>query len=413
MKSPVLKTISRAKGKLQVERLIKGAAILITFLVLASFLFTFILARNNFSDSALLLTRTGGILGALLLFGYYIFRPLWNSPSKRQVARFLEERYPLLAERVSTAVEIETTSSDVHPELRSLIQQDARKKLGKIPQPRLYHRRRSLASLVALFSALAIFSFLFLKGPEVYPYSLNKLLRWFDQSQTPIYSIEVTPGNITVGKRADLEIRATLKGFESETVELMVRYENRPQWEEASMNPDLQGGDFVFIFFDIRDPLSYYVKADGIQSATYSIEVSEIPRVEALTVILEFPHYTGLENMILEDDGDIRALAGTQAELFIQTDQPIQSGKIKLEEGGEIPLEILGPQELRGEFEITQDDYYRIHLQDQEGFWKPASDEYLIEALEDQPSHREVYPAGSRSAGDQHRRGVRRDQGGG
>ena len=156
MRNPVLKTVSRAKGKLQVERLVKGAAILIAFLVLASFLFTFILARNNFSDSALLLTRTGGILGALLLFGYYILRPLWNSPSKKQVARFLEERYPQLEERVSTAVEIETTSTGVHPELRSLIQQDARKHLGKISQPRLYHRRRSLASLVALFSSLAI-----------------------------------------------------------------------------------------------------------------------------------------------------------------------------------------------------------------------------------------------------------------
>jgi len=104
MKNTVLKTISRAKGKLQVEGLVKGVAILIAFLLLGSFLFTFVLARNNFSDSALLLTRTGGVLGALFLFGYYIFRPLWNSPSKRQVARFLEERYPQLKERVSTAV---------------------------------------------------------------------------------------------------------------------------------------------------------------------------------------------------------------------------------------------------------------------------------------------------------------------
>ena len=79
----------------------------------------------------------------------------------------------------------------------------------------------------------------------------------------------------------------------------MVSYENQPQWEEATMNPDLQGGDFVFIFFDIRDPISYYVKADGIQSATFSIEVSEIPRVEALKVVLQFPDYTALENMIL------------------------------------------------------------------------------------------------------------------
>jgi hypothetical protein len=135
MRSTVLRTISRAKGKLQLERLVKGVAILITFLLVGSFIFTIVLARNNFSDSALWLTRTGGILGALLLFGYYIFRPLWNSPSKRQVARFLEERYPQLRERVSTAVEIETTPTGVHPELQRLIQQDARKQLRKISQP--------------------------------------------------------------------------------------------------------------------------------------------------------------------------------------------------------------------------------------------------------------------------------------
>ncbi|MCZ6769348.1 MAG: hypothetical protein O7D93_08895 [Acidobacteria bacterium] len=385
MNNSITQTIGRARRKLQLERLVKGAAILIAFLLLGSFLSTFLMARYNFSDGALWWSRLVGILGSLLLFGYYILRPLWYSPSKGQVARFLEERYPQLEERVSTAVEIKNTASQVHPELQRLIRGDARKQLAKISQPGLYYRQRSLVSLVALFSSLAIFTFVFLKGPEVYPYSLNKLLLWYDDSQAPIYSIEVTPGNVTVGKRSDQEIRASLKGFDSETARLMVRYENQPQWEETTMRPDPQGGDFVFIFFDIRDPVDYYVLADGIQSETYTLEVSEIPRVEALTVVLQFPGYTGLENLTMEDDGDIRALVGTQAELFIRADQPVQGGKINLERGGEVSLELLSPRELRGVFEISEDDYYRIHFQDQEDFWNPASDEYLIQALEDQP----------------------------
>ena len=385
MKNSITQTISRARRKLQLERLVKGAAILIAFLLVGSFLSTFLMARYNFSDDALWWSRLVGILGSLLLFGYYIFRPLWYSPSTGQVARFLEERYPQLEERVSTAVELKNTASKVHPELQRLIRGDARKQLAKISQPGLYYRQKSLVSLVALFSSLAIFTLLFLMGPEVYPYSLNKLLLWYDDSQAPIYSIEVTPGNVTVGKRSDQKIRATLKGFDSETAQLMVRYENQPQWEETTMRPDLQGGDFVFIFFDIRDPIDYYVTADGIQSETYTLEVSEIPRVESLTVVLQFPGYTGLENLTLEDEGDIRALVGTQAELFIRVDQPVQAGKINLEQGGEVSLELLAPQELRGVFEISEDDYYRFHLQDQEDFWNPASDEYLIQALEDQP----------------------------
>jgi hypothetical protein len=56
-----------------------------------------------------------------------------------------------------------------------------------------------------------------------------------------------------------------------------------------------------------------------------------------------------------------------------------------MEEGGEISLDLVSPTELRGGFEVRQDDFYRIHLQNDEAIWSPASDEYLIEALVDQP----------------------------
>jgi len=366
------------------ERIAKGVAILTVFLMLGFLLSTYLLAQNNFSDASIWWMRIVGTLVSLGIFGYSIFRPLWNPPSKKQVARFIEERYPQLEERVSTAVELEDKRSLIPTELRRMISSDAGKQLKKISQPRFYYPQKSLSSLVALAVSLAIFSFLFLAGPDVYPYSLDKLLGWYDDSTTPLYSIEVTPGNVTVGKRADQEIRATLQGFDSEQVRLMVRYENQPQWEETTMRPDPRGSDFVFIFFDIRDPIEYYVAADGVQSDLFTIGVSEIPRVDALSVVLHFPAYAGLPDLTL-DDGDIRALVGTEARITVQTDQPVQNGSIKLENGSEVTLEIVGPRELTGNLKITVDDYYRIHLQDQEDFWNPASDEFLIEALEDQP----------------------------
>ena len=377
-------TIRSVRRKLQMERVAKGVAILTVFLLLGFFLSTYLLAQNNFSDASIWWLRIVGILISLGIFAYCIVRPLWNPPSKKQVARFMEERYPQLQERVSTAVELEDNRSLIPAELRRMISSDAGKQLQKISQPRFYYPQKSLSSLVALAVSLAIFAFLFLVGPDVYPYSLDKLLGWYDNSKPPLYSIEVTPGNVTIGKRADQEIRATLHGFDSEKVQLVVRYENQPQWEETTMRPDPRGGDFVFIFFDIRDPIEYYVTADGVQSELFTIDVSEIPRVEALSVVLHFPSYAGLPDLIL-DDGDIRALVGTEVKITVQIDQPVQAGNIKLENGSEVALENIGPRELAGTFKISVDDYYRIHLQDQEGFWNPASDEFLIEALEDQP----------------------------
>ncbi len=377
--------ISRARRKLQAERLARGAAILVGAFFLGSLLSSYILAQYNFSDTVLFWTRLAGALGLLVLFAYYLFKPLLKPPTSRQVARFLEERHPELEERLSTAVELEISSSETHPEIRRLVTSDARRRLVKLPTPRLYHPQKSLLSLLVLFCSLVAFALLFFRGPDIYPYSLNKMIRWFDDTQPPLYSIQVTPGNITVGKRTDLEIEATLQGFNAEKIHLEVRYENHPQWEETLMRPRPDGGNFVFVFFDIRDRIEYYVKADGIKSETYTIEVSEIPRVDDLKVVLKFPDYTGLQDVTQEDEGDIRALVGTEAELLIRTDQPVQNGSIRLETGREVALELLGPRELKAAFQVEQDDYYRILLQDLEGFWNPASDEYVIEALQDQP----------------------------
>ncbi len=384
MSFKITSTIRNVRRKLQLERIAKGLAILIVFLLLGSFLSTWFLSQNNFSDASIWWLRIVGILASLGICVFYIFRPLWSPPSKRQVARFMEERYPQFQERVSTAVELEENRTLIPAELQKMIDSDARRQLKKVSQPRFYYPHRSLTSLVALVLSLAVFGLLFLAGPDVYPYSLDKLLGLFDDSKPPLYSIDVTPGNVTIGKRADQEIRASLQGFDSDRVQLVVRYENQPLWEETTMRPDPRGDEFVFVFFDIRDPIEYYVSADGIQSELFRIEVSEIPRVEELSIVLRFPGYTGLSDVTL-DDGDIRALVGTEAAITIKTDQPVQGGHIKLENGPEVLLESVGPRELTGMLKISVDDYYRFHLEDQEDFWNPASDEYFIEALEDQP----------------------------
>ena len=386
MKDVLRKTVGRARRKLHLERLVKSWALFAGGFLVLSFLCSYLLVQQNFSDGTLFWARLIGGLGLVLLFLKYVFRPASRPPSRRQVARFLEERQPNLEDRLSTAVEMQEHPSRTHPKIRGLIEEDAHNSLKSIRQPRFYRPELSLFSFSVFLVLLLLFGYLFWGGPEVYRYSLNKLVfGWLDREQAPLYSIFVTPGNVTVGKHTDVEIRATLQGFDSQNVRLAAQYENGPHWEEALMPPEGGGNEFFFLFFDVRDRLNYYVKAEGIRSDTYTIQVSEIPRVENLKIILHFPPYSHLEPVTLENEGDIRALAGTKAEIQVQTDQPVQEGMIKLEEAVDVPLQMLGPQELRGTLQVGKDDYYRIHLQDSQSVWNPASDEYVIEALEDQP----------------------------
>ncbi|MGH9338194.1 MAG: hypothetical protein ACRD1R_01035 [Acidobacteriota bacterium] len=386
MRDALTNRLAAIRRKIQLERLIKGLALLAGAFVLGSILSTYVLARQNFSDEALFWIRLAGGGLILFLFFYYLFRPLARRPSERQVARFLEERHPGLNDTVSTAVEVGQPGSRVHPQIRNLIRKDARMRLDKHPQPRFYAPQTSMFSLLTALASLLLFSYLFMGGSDAYRYGMNKLFSgWFDQDQAPLYSIAVTPGNTTVGKRSDVEVGAELHGFDAEEVRLFVKYENQPQWEEALMRPSIGGTPFAFLLLDLRDRMDYYVEAEGIRSDTFQIEVAELPGIKSFAITLEFPRYTGLGNVTQEDQGDIRALIGTRARFDIQTDQPVQNGKIRLEKGGEVVLENAGPQQLTGLLEVKADDFYRIHLQDLQAFWSPASDEYIIEGLQDQP----------------------------
>ena len=385
MLGSTVKRIESVRRRLQLERLLKGLCLLFLFLVLASILSSYVLARYNFSEEVLLWTR---IVGGALLLGLLlkVLVPVFRQASTRQVARFLEERHPQLQEGLSTAVGLSEAKRAADPQLRRLLERDVWEKLRRIALPTFYRVRSSLLSLLTVVVSLLLFAYLFFGGPEVFRYSLSRLLgSWDEQSESPLYAISVSPGNTIVAKHADVEVRASLTGFSSDNVRLQARYEDEPAWQETLMRPDFDSGDLVFLFFDVREPMDYYVEADGIQSDTFRISVSELPNIEQLQVRLVFPRYTGLKPATLEDEGDIEAVVGTRAKLSIRTDQPVGGGLIRLEEAGDTPLQKIGPQQLKADLKVTGDDYYRIHLQNQEKVWYPASDEFLIRALEDQP----------------------------
>ena len=383
----MLEIIATVRRKLLGERLLRGLAVVLLAAILASILFSYVLAQHNFSEPALFWTRLlGGSLLLLLLAGGLLVPFLRRRYSQGRLARFLEERNPQLEQGLSTVVEIREGQAPADPELRRLLERDVRRKLFRVSQPRFYDPRGSLLSLLTGAVSVLLFAYLFFGGPEAYRYSLDRLfLGWATDGTLPLYSIQVTPGSTTVAKHADVQIQAVLAGFESQRVSLLVRYGEDPSWEEVRMRPDPESGGFVFLFFDVRDPMNYYVEADGIRSETYSLEVSEIPRVSSLQVRLVYPNYTHLEPAMQKDDGDIEALVGTTAHFRIESDQPIREALLKLEEGGSIGLEADGSGGYRGSFKIERSDYYRIHLQNQEGVWNPGTNEYVILAVEDQP----------------------------
>ena len=386
MKNTVERALQKVRRRIQIERVVKGLALLLLYGLVASVFSTYLLAEENFSEGALFWVRLVGSAGFLFLLIKFVALPLIRPPSSRRIARFLEERYPLLRERVSTAIETSRPSTGLHPDIRRLVLRDAGAYLRRINWPRFYWPRQSTASLTASVLSVAIIAAIYFGGPEVYRYSLNKMFwGWGDQKQSSLYQVHVSPGDSIVVERSDVLVQATLVGFEAADARVFARYEQQPQWESARMTSSLAAGDFEFSFFDVREQIEYYVEADGITSEVFKIEVSDLPRVETVTVTLDFPDYTGMADATFEAEGPIRALQGTSVHLAVKTNQEVAGGALHFDESPELDLAGVAPDRLEASFELSRDDLFRVHLINSEGISGPGSNDYLLEVLKDQP----------------------------
>ena len=114
--------ITQARRRLRWIVLAKGFAYsLIGILIVLSFV-VYCADHWNYSDHVLFLGRILSVPFALVIFGWFLARPLMQKVKDAQIARYIEERHPALKDRLVTAVELgekEDQAYSLHPYLAS------------------------------------------------------------------------------------------------------------------------------------------------------------------------------------------------------------------------------------------------------------------------------------------------------
>ena len=78
--------------------------------------------------------------------------------------------------------------------------------------------------------------------------------------------------------------------------------------------------------------LDYFVEAGGVRSATYRLNVVDMPYVQKLELEYHFPAYTGLEPRKIEDGGDIAVLRGTEIRVKVVPTMASKGGQVAINE---------------------------------------------------------------------------------
>ena len=373
--------IAQVEKRLRWSALVRGAAIVTISALVATLVLVTIANARAFSEGSITGARFAlmAILIAAAALGLAL--PL-RRLTRRHAVGTAEAAFPQFAQRLTTFLE-----RDGQDPFIELLAGDTLE-VARSAEPReLVTDFRLWSSFAAGAGALAILIWMIAAGPGYLGYGASLLWTGPHSDKAPIYDLRVAPGNATVRRYADQMVSALPSGLKSPAVKLHARFQSAAKWEEIAMQPKAAtsfAGGYQFLFAGLPENVEYYVTAGPMTSQHFQIHVSDLPAVKQIRVTYRYPAWTGMPPETEERGGDLHAVAGTEADLEIVTDRPLQSGQILLDNGKPVQLAGGANNVYRGTVKMDKDGVYHV-AGVAEGQPVRVSEDFYIEARKANP----------------------------
>jgi hypothetical protein len=381
----ILSRVSQVRRRWRAQMLVKGTSLFLACSIALLVLGVWGADLFGFRLAAVWCARA--IAGGTILFAavHFLYPPLRRRVTDVQVAQFVEEQFPQLQDRLVAAVEIGSDPRTASG-LVDLLIRDALDKTSRLDFSVFTSRRKAAMYGSIGAAAFVVLLMLISWGPSFFQFGFGRLyMPWTEAAANSGRSILVTPGSVDIAKGSDQQIKAQLIGFDGRDVKLHVMPETAAAWTTSAMEPESRGSGFLYLLVEVQSSLRYYVEAQGVRSPTYMLTVTDMPRVEKISLRYTFPAYTGMPPQTTENEGDITALKGTRVDLNIRLNQGARSVRILFDDQSALPLERASNQDFTGSLTLKRSGSYVVQVESAGGKRFAGSPEYEIQAQDDAP----------------------------
>ena len=382
--------LRRVELRLRLFAAARGAAVVAAVALTLTLFFVWTGNRYEFAQHVVLPFRILLFVCLAAAISLILVLPLLKL-NRHRITRLAERRIPGFEERLLTVSE----RPDPANPFTELVAEDVLRIAREHPPEELSSKRLLLACGGSGVAAVLILIWLITAGPGYWGYGAGLL--WTgsgNPEKRPLYDVKVLPGNKTVRRKSDQVISAQLINFSTDRVTLYARYHGATKWESTPMQPKQNGAGYQFLFAGLSDSVEYYVQANAARSQHYTLTVKDMPGVKRVRVAVHFPPGLHLQNVVQDPGGDIRAVAGSDADISVLTDRPLQRGVLVLEDGSKIALKAGDGNWLSAHLPIQKDGSYHVAAIDGSDLVR-ISDDYFIEAKKDEPPSVRILRPGS------------------
>jgi len=372
--------LRRLESRLRFSALSKGTSLVTVSALVVTVVLVWIINRYAFSPTSLLVARILLFISVATAIAFGLVIPLLRM-NRRNAARSAERQFPEFQERLLTLAE----KPDASGPFVELLADDAMKVAAAHQPERLAPTGPILGFLTSAGVALAVLLWLILAGPGYLGYGTSLLWAGAPRSgNQAFYDIAVKPGDRTVRRKSDQLVTAQLLGFDAAKVRLFAQAKSTSKWEPIEMRPSPGASTYEFLFSGLAENVEYYVEAGAVQSKHFNLKVIDLPSIQKIRVTYHYPAWSGMKDSVEDPGGDVRAVEGTDAEIAIQTDRPLNKGILMLSDDSEIPFQSGEGNWLTAHLPVQKDGMYHIAALEQ-GEKVRMSEDFFIEARKDSP----------------------------
>ncbi len=331
----------------------------------------------------------------------FLVKPLARSFTLAGVARMIDSHHPEMQERLSSVVELLTTtdapgmrgSQELIDSLTAAAADDAR----TISPKSEVSARAALPYLTAAAAVIAILTAAFLISPLKTSFLLARAAAPFaNLPSISALDLQVKPGDIIVprGERLEVGVEALKGGVRSATIERLTE-QGRKVADDMRQTPSTSGGKaqrFSFAIPAVERDFTYRIQADDALTKYYHVTAVTPPAIESIDLRIDYPDYTRMPPRVEQaSNGTITALAGSTATLTVKTSKPCASATLKID--GPAPVSLNAESDsVRGESRLVFHlslppglaGLYSLQLTDEHGL-RNTKFERAVQALPDTP----------------------------
>ncbi len=355
------------------------------------------------------LAMLAALLGAIGALGWRLLGVLRHRHATHQrLAHYVEDHIPDLEQRLLTSLEF---SEDELRFGRRGVSRQFIARLWQDAERQMLRQQREMESITPAgrswlgfglsAAAMSAVSVALLTSGTLKD-SFSRLLWPFEAAEIviqgeppPVIEILIEPGDVDLQRGDGLAVAARVSGAAPEAATLRLQDDN-VNWRDVAMSRDGGGSDgaaFSYYIPSLVEDTTYYVtfdQGDTQNSRQYRISVFDLPRVERIDVAFDYPEYTGMEDLLEEDGGDLIAPVGTAVAITVNFNKAIAGARLEFDPAAEgadlpdLPLAIDGNTGAAS-FTLDRDGVYRVRAVDHSGLAGSDPLDYYIRAIVDQP----------------------------